>query len=121
MLSIHSLASDLGSDPRFLLSNLEISRVAWKRGARANELVVEINLDACSSGFGDSGTYTPPIELSEFDVAAVDACALRETRSHGPLGPLSPGVPRSCFASRTRYPPGIHVAPRIYAARDDKS
>lgn len=108
MLSIHSLAAELGSDPCFLLSNLEISRVAWKRGARANELVVEINLDPHCIG-------TPPFELNELDVDVVDAYALRETRSRRPLVPLSPGA-RDCFVPRS---PGMYVGARIYAARSE--
>ncbi|KAJ7847540.1 hypothetical protein B0H13DRAFT_83726 [Mycena leptocephala] len=33
MLSIHSLAAKLGSDSAWLLNNIELSRVPWRRGA----------------------------------------------------------------------------------------
>lgn len=35
----------MGSSPKFLLSNIEISRVNWRKGSNDNELVVEINMD----------------------------------------------------------------------------
>lgn len=111
MLSIHSLAADLGSDPRFLLSNLEINRVAWKRGAHKNELVVEIDLDTHCAG-------APSIELDELDADTVDACALSETRC-GPLGPLSPGGGRT-HLGRSGPPPGIHFGPKIHVAKNNE-
>lgn len=43
ILSIHSLAEDLGSEPTFLLSNVEISRLVFRVGSNANELVVEVD------------------------------------------------------------------------------
>ena len=46
LLSIHSLATSLGSDPVFLLSNIELGRVHWRHGSTANELVVDVNPDA---------------------------------------------------------------------------
>ncbi|KAH8096924.1 hypothetical protein DFH11DRAFT_1526938 [Phellopilus nigrolimitatus] len=49
ILSIHSLAADMGSDPTFLLSNIEISRIAWRRGNNPNELIVDVNANADSS------------------------------------------------------------------------
>ena len=36
----------MGSEPTYLLSNIEISRIAWRRGSTANELVVEVDADA---------------------------------------------------------------------------
>ncbi len=33
----------MGSDPVFLLSNIEMARVHWRQGPNANELVVEVN------------------------------------------------------------------------------
>ncbi|EJC99971.1 uncharacterized protein FOMMEDRAFT_159549 [Fomitiporia mediterranea MF3/22] len=42
ILSIHSLAADMGSDPTFLLSNIEISRIAWRPGKNENELIVDL-------------------------------------------------------------------------------
>ncbi|KAL5492668.1 hypothetical protein ACEPAI_4115 [Sanghuangporus weigelae] len=44
ILSIHSLAADIGSDPTFLLSNIEFSRVVWRKGASANELIVGLEI-----------------------------------------------------------------------------
>ncbi|KAL0071616.1 hypothetical protein AAF712_001473, partial [Marasmius tenuissimus] len=41
MFSLHSLASHLGSDAGWLLSNVEISRLDWRRGSREGELIVE--------------------------------------------------------------------------------
>jgi len=41
MLSIHSLAHKLGSDSAWLLNNVELSRVEWRRGAHEGELIVE--------------------------------------------------------------------------------
>lgn len=41
MLSIHSLAAGFGSDPTFLLSNVELSRVNWRRGQTDGEIIVE--------------------------------------------------------------------------------
>ncbi|KAJ7192166.1 hypothetical protein GGX14DRAFT_380328, partial [Mycena pura] len=41
MLSVHSLATKLGSDSAWLLNGLELSRVAWRRGATECELIVD--------------------------------------------------------------------------------
>jgi hypothetical protein len=41
MFSIHSLAAKLGSDSAWLLNNLELSRVKWKKGAHEGELIIE--------------------------------------------------------------------------------
>ncbi|KAF9071991.1 hypothetical protein BDP27DRAFT_447407 [Rhodocollybia butyracea] len=41
MFSIHSLASNLGSDAGWLLSNVELRRVDWRRGATEGEILVE--------------------------------------------------------------------------------
>ena len=35
----------MGSDPKFLLSNIEISRITWRRGAQGNELVVDVHIE----------------------------------------------------------------------------
>ena len=50
ILSIHSLAAELGSDPRFLLSNVEISRVMARSGSIKNEIIVEVKVDCEDSG-----------------------------------------------------------------------
>ena len=41
MLSIHSLADKLGSDSAWLLNNIELSRVPWRRGATEGEIIVD--------------------------------------------------------------------------------
>ncbi|KAJ7146487.1 hypothetical protein C8R44DRAFT_15691 [Mycena epipterygia] len=41
MLSIHSLADKLGSDSAWLLNNIELSRVPWRRGATEGEILVD--------------------------------------------------------------------------------
>lgn len=43
MFSIHSLADKLGSDSAWLLNNVELSRVGWRRGSHEGELIVERN------------------------------------------------------------------------------
>jgi hypothetical protein len=45
MFSIHSLAAKLGSDSAWLLNNLELSRVEWRKGAHEGELIVERGTD----------------------------------------------------------------------------
>jgi len=45
MFSIHSLASNLGSSTNWLLSNVELSRVAWRQGRNKNEIIVERTYD----------------------------------------------------------------------------
>ncbi|KAK0465965.1 uncharacterized protein EV420DRAFT_1636517 [Desarmillaria tabescens] len=41
MFSIHSLAAHLGSDTVWLLNNVELSRVNWRRGNTEGEIIVE--------------------------------------------------------------------------------
>lgn len=41
IFSIHSLAEKLGSDDKWLLNHAQLSRVAWRRGSREGELIVE--------------------------------------------------------------------------------
>jgi hypothetical protein len=67
MFSIHSLASNLGSSTGWLLSNVELSRVGWKKGRHENEIIVERGFDNNVDdsvldihGYGD-------IELAEVD------------------------------------------------------
>ena len=52
----------MGSSPKFILSNIEISRVNWRKGSTDNELVVEIDIDARD---GNS-----PVELIDLDPLA---------------------------------------------------
>ncbi|KAK7043710.1 hypothetical protein VNI00_008322 [Paramarasmius palmivorus] len=49
MFSIHSLAAHLGSDTGFLLSNVELSRVGWRKGTTEGEIIVERWIDEESS------------------------------------------------------------------------
>jgi len=42
MLGIRSLAAELISDPAWLLNNAELSRVCWKKGPNAGELIVNV-------------------------------------------------------------------------------
>ncbi|KAG6835428.1 hypothetical protein H0H93_001565 [Arthromyces matolae] len=41
LFSIHSLADKLGSSSAWLLNNVELSRVGWRKGERDGEIVVE--------------------------------------------------------------------------------
>ncbi|KAJ3853723.1 hypothetical protein EV368DRAFT_81297 [Lentinula lateritia] len=43
MFSIHSLASHLGSETGWLLSNVELRRTNWRKGATEGEIIVECN------------------------------------------------------------------------------
>lgn len=84
ILSINSLASELGSDPMFLLSNIEISRVAWRRGRSKNELVVDLGVQ------DDISVEDPSIELADIDPRVLEmAGKLRVTRSQS-LGQICP-------------------------------
>ncbi|THU97409.1 hypothetical protein K435DRAFT_838637 [Dendrothele bispora CBS 962.96] len=52
MFSIHSLASNLGSSTDWLLSNVELSRVAWRQGKNKNEIIIERNYDHYDEEYG---------------------------------------------------------------------
>ncbi|KAF9469495.1 hypothetical protein BDZ94DRAFT_1303207 [Collybia nuda] len=41
LFSIHSLADKIGSDSAWLLNNVELSRVGWRRGTHEGELIVD--------------------------------------------------------------------------------
>jgi len=43
LFSIHSLAEKLGSNSAWLLSNVDLSRVGWKRGAHDGEIIIELD------------------------------------------------------------------------------
>jgi len=43
MLGIRSLAAELISDPAWLLNNAELSRVCWKKGPNAGELIIDVD------------------------------------------------------------------------------
>jgi len=45
MFSIHSLASHLGSETGWLLSNVELRRVEWKKGTTEGEIIVDCSPD----------------------------------------------------------------------------
>ncbi|KAG6916861.1 hypothetical protein DXG01_004842 [Tephrocybe rancida] len=71
MFSIHSLAHRLGSDSAWLLSNVELSRVGWRKGAHEGELIVE--------------SYTVYDDVESDDVESVRSdvmskMSMRETR-----------------------------------------
>ncbi|KAL5531206.1 hypothetical protein ACEPAG_4082 [Sanghuangporus baumii] len=74
ILSIHSLAADIGSDPTFLLSNIEISRVVWRKGASANELIVDL-------GDCDSRPSIPMEPVDDLDPLAKEGNEIRATPS----------------------------------------
>ena len=60
----------------FLLSNIEISRVAWRRGRSKNELVVDLAVQ------DDISVEDPSIELTDIDPRVLEmAGKLRVTRS----------------------------------------
>ncbi|KLO13234.1 hypothetical protein SCHPADRAFT_890212 [Schizopora paradoxa] len=61
ILSVQSLASYMGSDPVFLLSNIEMARVHWRRGSNVNELVVEVDNEA------ESADAQQPMELQDLE------------------------------------------------------
>jgi len=46
MFSIHSLASHLGSETGWLLSNVELRRIEWKKGATEGEIIVDCTPDS---------------------------------------------------------------------------
>jgi len=65
ILSVQSLASYMGSDPVFLLSNIEMARVHWRHGSNANELVVEVDND----GDVNSEAAQQAMELRDLEYA----------------------------------------------------
>ncbi|KAI5123472.1 hypothetical protein M0805_008842 [Coniferiporia weirii] len=78
ILNIHSLAADMGSDPKFLLSNIEISRIAARPGKNPNELVVDI-------GGRGGAALNSPVESPDFGSSFMGLGALRVTCSRGPM------------------------------------
>jgi hypothetical protein len=52
MFSIHSLASNLGSETGWLLSNVELRRIDWRKGSTEGEIIVE-----CTPDHGDLESY----------------------------------------------------------------
>jgi len=94
ILSIHSLASDMGSDPTFLLSNIEFSRVAWRRGSNANELVVDVDRDAAGDEY-DDGLATPGSFAGEgLPLELIDLHPLSSNRSGTLQKPKKPTASR---------------------------
>lgn len=50
LFSIHSLAANIGSSSAWLLNNVELSRVKWKKGAHEGEILVDYNtIESCDS------------------------------------------------------------------------
>ncbi|KAG5639646.1 hypothetical protein H0H81_008807 [Sphagnurus paluster] len=70
MLSIHSLAHKLGSDSAWLLNNVELSRVCWRRGAHEGELIIE--LDTIHSPDDE--------ECDSYSISKGSVYSLKETR-----------------------------------------
>ncbi|TFK56738.1 hypothetical protein OE88DRAFT_51544 [Heliocybe sulcata] len=61
MLSLRSLSTSLGTEPEWLLSHLELSRVNWTRGARSGELIVELGeIQMEDERVSQSSTATDP-------------------------------------------------------------
>lgn len=69
MLSLHSLAAFLEIDSDLLLSDAELSRVQWRTGHRAGELIVEIEA----------------VEAPDDEVLVVDANYSMHVRTHTPV------------------------------------
>jgi len=43
MLSIQSVADRLGYDESWVLNNIELSRVSWRKGSHDGEIIVEVD------------------------------------------------------------------------------
>ncbi|KAJ7052255.1 hypothetical protein C8F01DRAFT_1261967 [Mycena amicta] len=69
MLSIHSLAAKLGSDSAWLLNNVELSRVPWRRGATEGEIIVD-RFGAGSEAETDE-MYSPESESLSHSMASL--------------------------------------------------
>ncbi|KAJ6457252.1 hypothetical protein C8R45DRAFT_844345 [Mycena sanguinolenta] len=60
MLSIHSLAAKLGSDSAWLLNNIELSRVPWRRGDTEGEIIVDMfRGNACGDEYDNDEPDSP--------------------------------------------------------------
>jgi hypothetical protein len=110
MLSIHSLASHLNSADVWLLNHGELSRVQWKKGSRAGELLVDVNV----------------AEPEEMELSSIVTDAVKTTQvgvyNDAATSPLSPGptwsrlLPKQCMlCSRTYgcHPNGIPISSPI--------
>ncbi|KAK7464145.1 hypothetical protein VKT23_006310 [Stygiomarasmius scandens] len=90
MFSIHSLASNLGSSTNWLLSNVELSRVAWRQGRNKNEIIVERTYDdydnCTTTGLGKGEEYEfPTLTLDISASAGRDLeLAMERSRSKSP-------------------------------------
>lgn len=72
LFSIHSLADKLGSDSAWLLNNVELSRVGWRRGTHDGELIIERNT-----------VYSEDDVESKFDSASLSGRSLLKTTRVG--------------------------------------
>ncbi|KAL0951937.1 hypothetical protein HGRIS_008589 [Hohenbuehelia grisea] len=63
MLSIQSLAAQLGFDTAWLLNNVDLSRVQWRHGEREGELIVDLD-----SAYEDDHYVYDDVELSELNL-----------------------------------------------------
>jgi len=72
LFSIHSLADKLGSDSAWLLNNVELSRVGWRRGTHDGELIIERHT-----------VYSEDDVESKFDSASLSGRSLLKTTRVG--------------------------------------
>ncbi|KAJ3739692.1 hypothetical protein DFH05DRAFT_1512377 [Lentinula detonsa] len=75
MFSIHSLASHLGSETGWLLSNVELRRVNWRKGATEGELIVE-----CTSSGQEDNCFDLESTLHPSDGTVRSQSALKVSR-----------------------------------------
>lgn len=67
----------MGSDPKFLLSNIEISRVTWRIGSNANELVVDVDVS--------EGGDMEMDERADTDSLKTESTSHHDRQGHGAL------------------------------------
>jgi hypothetical protein len=88
MLSIHSLAAKIGTDPEWLLSNLELSRVRWTKGSHDAELIVEVDA----------------VDYDEWE-SAIDDFDMKSYGRSGPAAnPTNVGAVDAYYAGTSAYP-----------------
>ncbi|KAJ3730076.1 hypothetical protein DFJ43DRAFT_1040555 [Lentinula guzmanii] len=75
MFSIHSLASHLGSETGWLLSNVELRRVNWRKGATEGELIVE-----CTSSGQEDNRFDLESTLHPYNGTVRSQSALKVSR-----------------------------------------
>ncbi|KAJ3793257.1 hypothetical protein GGU11DRAFT_760084 [Lentinula aff. detonsa] len=75
MFSIHSLASHLGSETGWLLNNVELRRVNWRKGATEGELIVE-----CTSSGQEDNCFDLESTLHPYNGTVRSQSALKVSR-----------------------------------------